>query len=102
MKYKHIRYWTQRYADWLKENNHDPAEYIAKRWLRDEIDELRECIEEIQFPRWVGLTEEDLERLADDVQWQHLWDHLGDVDHLKDFARAVEFFCREKNEIRNP
>jgi hypothetical protein len=109
MKYEHIRRWVQRYDDWLKKNNHEPSEHITRRWLRDEIDELRECIEEILFPRgeiqsptWIGLTEDDLERLTDDVQWQHLWDHdlAGTPGHLQDFAEAVESYVRTKNESR--
>jgi len=68
VKYKRIRRWTEHYGDWLKKNNQEPADYVIRRWLRDEIDELRECIEEIlypreetQSPRWVGLTDEEIE-----------------------------------------
>ena len=63
MKYENIIRWTERYCDWLKKNNSEPPDQIAKRWLRDEIDELRECIEGIRFPRWVGLTDEEIKTI---------------------------------------
>ena len=65
MKYENIIRWTERYCDWLKKNNSEPPDQIAKRWLRDEIDELRECIEGIRFPRWVGLTDEEIDHAAE-------------------------------------
>jgi len=91
MKYEHIRRWTQRYDDWLKKNNHDPEDYVTKRWLRDEIDELRECIEEIQFPRWVGLTPEEREEC---IAWAH---DLDSTDFSKYLAKMIEYKLKEKN-----
>jgi hypothetical protein len=91
MRYEHIRRWTERYDDWLKKNNHDPEDYVTKRWLRDEIDELRECIEEIQFPRWVGLTDEEIKEIIGP------WGDTPIKGYTRKLFDQIEAKLKEKN-----
>jgi hypothetical protein len=73
--------------------------HAYQRGYADAVDQMERDKKAQPKRQWVWLTEKDLERLTEDVQWQHLWNHefAGDSEHLNDFIRAVEYFCREKN-----
>jgi len=98
VKYKRIRRWTEHYGDWLKKNNQEPADYVTRRWLRDEIDELRECIEEIlypreetQSPRWVGLTDEEIKEIIGP------WGDTPIKGYTRKLFDQIEAKLKEKN-----
>jgi hypothetical protein len=87
MKYKDIKMFTQRCEEHPDHQTGMISNRMVIQRLNEEIDELREYIEQRE---WVGLTDEQIEAIAKNYA-------LGNPTTPLHFARAIEAKLREKN-----
>lgn len=85
MKYKDIKEFTQRCEEHPDHQSGMISYGMIQQRLSEEIDELREYIEQRQ---WVGLTDEDKQIAFDDTQ---------EGGGFWEFADAIEATLRKKN-----
>ena len=85
MKYKDIKYFTERCETHPDHQNGMISEQMLKHRLHEEIDELR-CY--IEGREWVGLTDIEKEQFYNEV------DDWGDWDECVDWVEAK---LKEKN-----
>jgi hypothetical protein len=83
MKYKDIKTFTQRCEEHPDHQTGMISHSMIEQRLHEEIDELREYIEQRE---WVGLTEEEIDT----------WNIVA-PSRLRDFVRCIEAKLREKN-----
>ena len=112
MKYKDIKMFTQRCEEHPDHQTGMITYGMIEQRLKEEIDELREYIEQ---RKWVGLTEEEVEAIGKDdkVLLAQFHTSVKAIDEMKDptaqimklvirqqgfnFAKAIEAKLREKN-----
>jgi hypothetical protein len=68
------------------------TEQMIRCRMQEEIDELRQAIEQAETREWVGLTDDDVFELAD----TNLYDGGKNYGVLA-FAKAIEQALKEKN-----
>ena len=83
MKYKDIKMFKQRCEEHPDHQTGMITYSMIEQRLHEEIDELREYIEQRE---WVGLTEEEIDT----------WNIVA-PSRLRDFVRCIEAKLREKN-----
>ena len=81
MNYKDIKEFNQRCEEHPDHQSGMISYGMISQRLQEEIDELREYIEQ---RTWVGLTDED------DIDWE-------DGGNLKDLVKAIEAKLKDKN-----
>jgi len=93
MKYKDIKMFKQRCEEHPDHQTGMITYSMIEQRLHEEIDELREYIEQRE---WVGLTDKEINRL-NDVQVGGCQCSLWYIDGIEEFAKAIEAKLREKN-----
>ena len=83
MKYKDIKYFSERCEAHPDHQDGMISEQMLKHRLHEEIDELR-CY--IEGREWVGLTDEELH----DLQIEHIYDPWANF-------KAIEQLLKDKN-----
>jgi hypothetical protein len=89
MKYEDIKYFNERCEEHPDHQNGMISYRMIEQRLEEEIDELREYIEQRQ---WVGLTDEEIKSLP---SW---WPSYEDAPALIQLVKDVEAKLREKND----
>jgi hypothetical protein len=87
MKYEDIKNFLQRCEVHPDHQSGMITHQMLEDRLQEEIDELREYIEQ---RTWVGLTDEEISKLQHLIDWTAHWSYGT-------FARAIEAKLKEKN-----
>ena len=85
MKYEDIKEFSQRCEEHPDHQSGMISNSMIQQRLHEEIDELREYIEQ---RIWVGLTDEQID---------DLWESTASYYNTHDFARAIEAKLKERN-----
>ena len=89
MKYKDIKDFNQRCEEHPDHQSGMVSYNMIQQRMSEEIDELREYIEQ---RTWVGLTDEEIDKAWRSVDYTVPWDQ-----HRIDIARAIEAKLKDKN-----